>query len=67
MMSDGYLTTTASAKLAVVLAQMRRHGVDRVAVVDADRIVGMLATSDVLRLDEVLEVVQDRQDEAGAE
>jgi chloride channel protein, CIC family len=63
MASEGYPTTVPSAKLSGVLADMRAARVDRIAVLAAGRIVGMLATSDVLRLDEVLETVREQRDD----
>lgn len=57
--ADVMLTSLPSAELTWnlrrALAVMEEHGVTRLAVCDHGRLVGVVTTSDVLRLDEILE------------
>ena len=48
-------------RLNVALARMRDADVDRAAVVDAGRIVGILTTSEVIRVEQILDTVDEEQ------
>jgi CIC family chloride channel protein len=55
-------TTDPGWPLARAVRLMREHGVDRLPVVSDGQLVGMLTTSDILQLEEILETVGDRED-----
>lgn len=59
VMSTTHPSAEPSWRLARALRVMREHAVDRVAVLEGERIIGMLSTSDVLRLDEIVDAVRE--------
>jgi CBS domain-containing protein len=61
VLSPNHPTVAAHDKLRDALARMRRSGVERAAVLEDRRIIGTLAASDVLRLEEVIDTVADEE------
>jgi chloride channel protein, CIC family len=59
--SSEHPTLRPSDRLTVALERMRAAGVDRAAVIEDGRIVGMLMTSEVLRVEQILDTVGEEQ------